>query len=207
MNALKIAAEGAAVGNTDVESTATALGSAWLVNIKGAGNLRHVMAELNATVGAGNVRMSDLVEALGTGILPASKEAGLSLHDVMGALAVFTDEGYQAISAAAQFSTALHFLYNPTQKADRGARLDGPPLRPARAGHAQAAGPPGRAPRPQGAPRGGRQALRQAARGERHVTLPATDPRRARSSCSARSCPAAAAGSCSRCSTSSTATR
>jgi hypothetical protein len=35
----------------------------------------------------------------------------------MGALAVFTDEGYQASSAAAQFSTALHFLYNPTQKA------------------------------------------------------------------------------------------
>lgn len=117
MDALKIASQGAMVGNADLESVTTALGSAWLVNIKGAGNLRHVMAELNATTGAGNVRMSDLVMALGTGILPASKEAGLSIHDVMGAMALFTDEGYQASSAAAQFSTALHFLYNPTDKA------------------------------------------------------------------------------------------
>jgi TP901 family phage tail tape measure protein len=117
MRALKVAADGAAVGHADLEETATALGSAWLVNIKGAGNLRHVMGLLNATVGAGNMRMGELVQALGTGVLPASKEAGLSIRDVMGALAVFTDEGYQASSAAAQFSTALHFLYNPTSKA------------------------------------------------------------------------------------------
>jgi TP901 family phage tail tape measure protein len=117
MDTLKIAAQGAAVGQADLEDTATALGSAWLVNIKGAGNLHHVMGLLNATVGAGNVRMEELVHALGTGILPASKEAGLSIRDVFGALALFTDEGYQASSAAAQFSTALHFLYNPTFKA------------------------------------------------------------------------------------------
>jgi hypothetical protein len=117
MNALKVASQGAAVGQADLEDTATALGSAWLVNIKGAGNMKQVMALLNATVGAGNVRMGQLVEALGTGILPASKEAGLSIKDVFGAMAVFTDEGYKASSAAAQFSTALHFLYNPTIKA------------------------------------------------------------------------------------------
>jgi hypothetical protein len=117
INALHIAADGAAVGNADLEETATALGSAWLVNIKGGGNLRHVMGILNATVGAGNMRFGELVHALGTGLLPAAKEAGLSIKDTMGALAVFTDEGYQASSASAQFSTALHFLYNPTQKA------------------------------------------------------------------------------------------
>ncbi len=117
MDALKIAAQGAAVGNSNLEDTATALGSAWLVNIKGGGDLRNVMGLLNATVGAGNVRMGELVQALGTGLLPAAKTAGLSIRDVFGAMAVFTDEGYQASSAAAQFSTALHFLYNPTTKA------------------------------------------------------------------------------------------
>lgn len=117
MDALKIAAQGAAVGNSDLEETATALGSAYLVDIKGAGNLRNVMGLLNATVGAGNMRMGDLVEALGTGILPAAKTAGLGIKDVLGALAIFTDEGYQASSAAAQLGTALHFLYQPTAKA------------------------------------------------------------------------------------------
>lgn len=117
MDALKVAAQGADVGNANLEDTATALGSAWLVNIKGAGDLHHVMGLLNAAVGAGNMRMGDLVQALGTGVLPASKQAGLGIKDVLAALAVFTDEGYNASSAAAQFSTALHFFYNPTAKA------------------------------------------------------------------------------------------
>lgn len=119
LDALHIAADGAAVGNANLEETSTALGSAWLVNIKGGGHLRHVMGILNATVGAGNMRFDELVHALGVGLLPAAKVAGLSITDTMGALAVFTDEGYQASSAAAQFSTALHFLYNPTQKASK----------------------------------------------------------------------------------------
>lgn len=117
MDALKIASQGAAVGNAKLEDVTTALGSAWLVNIKGSGDLHQTMAVLNATVGAGNMRMQQLVEALGTGLLPAAKNAGLGLKDTMGALAVFTDEGYQASSAAAQFSTALHFFTNPGKKA------------------------------------------------------------------------------------------
>lgn len=117
MDALKVAAQGAMVGNANLEDTSSALGAAWLTNIKGAGTLKHTMALLNATVGAGNMRMGALVDALGTGILPAAKTAGLGIGDVMGALAVFTDEGYQASSATAQMGTALHFLYNPTAKA------------------------------------------------------------------------------------------
>lgn len=119
MDALKISAQGAAVGQADLEDTTTALGAAWLTNIKGAGNLRHVMGLLNATVGAGNMRMGDLVHALGTGILPAAKLAGLGIKDVMGALATLTDEGMPASSAMAQLGTALHFLYAPTEKAQK----------------------------------------------------------------------------------------
>jgi hypothetical protein len=58
------------------------------------------MAALNATVGAGNMRMGDLISALGTGVLPAAKLAGLSLKDVGAALALMVDEGMQADSAA-----------------------------------------------------------------------------------------------------------
>jgi hypothetical protein len=34
------------------------------------------MGLLNATVGAGNMRMGDLVQALGTGVLPARRRPG-----------------------------------------------------------------------------------------------------------------------------------
>ena len=75
------------------------------------------MGTLNATVGAGNIRMQDLVTALGTGLLPTAKTVHLSLQDVMGAMAIFTDEGYRASSASAQLATALHYLSDPTDKA------------------------------------------------------------------------------------------
>lgn len=117
LQVLRIAAEGAAVGGANLEATASALGGAWLTNIRGAGNLRHVMALLNATVGAGNMRMEDLVHSLGVGVLPSAKLAGLGIEDVTSALAVLTDENMQGSSAMAQFSTALHFLYAPTRKA------------------------------------------------------------------------------------------
>jgi TP901 family phage tail tape measure protein len=119
MNALKVAAQGAAVGNTDLESTASALGAAWIVNIKGAGNLYKTMGVLNATVGAGNMRMNELVGALGTGILPVAKLAGLSIQDIGAAIATLSDSGFTASSAAAQLGTALHYLYAPTTKAKK----------------------------------------------------------------------------------------
>lgn len=117
MRDLKVAADGAAVGLADVEDTTNALTGAWLAGIEGGGSFEHTMAVLNATVGAGNMRMQDLVTAMGTGVLPASKNFGLSLQDVMGALALLTDEGYGAYGAMAQFATALHFIGAPTEKA------------------------------------------------------------------------------------------
>jgi TP901 family phage tail tape measure protein len=125
MEALKTAAEGAAVGNTNLESTASAVGAAYVIGIKGAGNFNDIMGTLNATVGIGNMRMGDLVHALGTGILPAAKLAGLSIQDVMAALAVFTDSGMKASSAAAQFATGLHYFTDPTAKASKALSMVG----------------------------------------------------------------------------------
>jgi TP901 family phage tail tape measure protein len=119
MNALKIAAQGAAVGDAKLEDTATALGAAWIVGAKHAGNLHNVMAILNATVGAGNMRMEELVQSLGSGIIPMSKIAHLSIQDIGAALATLTDSGYSASSAMAQLGTALHFIYAPTAKAKK----------------------------------------------------------------------------------------
>lgn len=117
LHALALASQEAAISGSNLEETVSALGSVIYVGIKGAGNLDQVMAQMNATIGTGNMRMGELVHALGTGVLSSAKVAGLSFQDVTAALAVFSDSGQNASSAAAQFATSLHFLYAPTTKA------------------------------------------------------------------------------------------
>lgn len=118
LQALKLASQESAISGADLEQTTSALGAAMYVGIKGTGDLQQTMGILNATVGAGNMRMQELVDALGTGILSSAKVAGLSIRDVGAALAVLSDGGQQASSGAAELATALHFLYAPSGKAD-----------------------------------------------------------------------------------------
>jgi TP901 family phage tail tape measure protein len=117
MKALRAAADLAAVGNANVEDTAKTMAQTMFVGMKGTGNVNQLVAELNATVGAGDLKLQQLVDALGTGVTASAKQAGLSFHDVTGALAVFGDETNNVSGWAAQFATALHFLYAPTTKA------------------------------------------------------------------------------------------
>lgn len=119
MKALTAASKLAAVGNADVEDTAKTLSQAWFSGIKGAGNFNKTVAELNATVGAGDLRLNQLVDALGVGILPVAKNAGLTLRDITGVLSVFGDETNNVSGWTAQLATALHYLYAPTAKAEK----------------------------------------------------------------------------------------
>jgi TP901 family phage tail tape measure protein len=119
LHALTLASQESAISGANLEQTTSALGAAMYIGIKGAGGLDQIMALLNATVGSGNMRMQQLIESLGTGVLGSFKIAHMSIQDVSAALAVLTDGGYQASSAAAQLSTALHFLYSPTGKAEK----------------------------------------------------------------------------------------
>lgn len=117
MRALRAASDLAAVGNANVEDTAKTLAQAYFSGIKGLGSFKDVVSELNATVGAGDLRLQQLVDALGTGILPTARQAGLGFHDMTAALAVFGDETNNVSGWAAQLSTAFHFITNPTTKA------------------------------------------------------------------------------------------
>jgi TP901 family phage tail tape measure protein len=119
MSALKAASQLAAVGNANVEDTAKTLSQAWFSGIKGAKNFKGVVAELNATVGAGDLRLQQLVDALGQGILPVAKHMGLSFHDITGVLATFGDETNNVSGWTAQLATALHYLTIPTPLAAR----------------------------------------------------------------------------------------
>lgn len=117
MAALRASADLAAVGNAKVEDTAKSLAQAWFVGIKGAGSFSDTVAQMNATIGSGDMRLSQLVDALGTGFLASSKQAGLSMQDTTAAMAVFGDETNNVSGWTAQFATALHFFTNPTNKA------------------------------------------------------------------------------------------
>jgi len=117
MDALRASAKLATVGGADVEDTAKTLSQVWFTDIKGAEDFKRVVAEVNATVGAGDLRLPQLVDALGTGVLASAKQVGLSLKDVNGALAVFGDETNNVSGWSAQLATAFHFFTNPTEKA------------------------------------------------------------------------------------------
>lgn len=117
MMALKTASDLAAVGGADLEDTTNALAGAWRSGIKGAQNFGQAAATLNAIVGAGNLRMQDLVAAMGTGFLPTARSFGLSLKSVGAALALMTDEGIPAQQAATRLRMSINLLGAPTKKA------------------------------------------------------------------------------------------
>jgi TP901 family phage tail tape measure protein len=118
MNVLKLASEGAAIGHANLEDVANALGAAVASNIKGSGDYQNAMAVLNATVGAGNMRMQDLATSLGN-VLPQATTAGLSLTDVGAAMATMTDNGMPAADAATRLHMAIALMSAPTGQAQK----------------------------------------------------------------------------------------
>jgi TP901 family phage tail tape measure protein len=110
MKALKQASDLAAVGGSDLEETTNALGAAWRSGITGAQNFGQAASTLNAIVGAGNMKMQDLVGALSTGILSVGRTFGVSLKQVGGALALMTDSGVPAQQAANELRMSISLM-------------------------------------------------------------------------------------------------
>lgn len=119
MDALKVASEGAAVGQENLADVATALGGAISSGIKGTSNYTNTMGALDAIIGAGNMKMQDLVGALSTGILPAARSSGLALNDVGAALATMTDNGIPAEDAATRLRMTFSLMSAPTKQAQK----------------------------------------------------------------------------------------
>ena len=109
LNVLKVAAEGAQIGHANLEDVTNALDSAIVSGIPGVQNYGQAMGSLNAIVGAGDMKMQDLADAMGTGILAVSKNFGLSLNDVGAALAVFGDNNIRGAKAATELRMALQY--------------------------------------------------------------------------------------------------
>jgi len=119
MKSLKVASDLAAVGGSGLEDTTNALAGAWRSGIKGADTFSKAASTVNAVLGAGNMRMQDFVDAIGTGILPSAKSFGLSLNQVGAALALMTDEGVPATDAATRLRMSFSLLGAPSAAADK----------------------------------------------------------------------------------------
>jgi TP901 family phage tail tape measure protein len=119
LDALRTSEQLANVSGADLEETTNAIGGAWRTGIRGAKSFIQSASTLNAIVGAGNMRMSDLLGALGTGILPSAKTFGLSLGQVGAALALFTDEGVPAVDAATRLRMSFSLLGAPSKLAEK----------------------------------------------------------------------------------------
>ncbi len=111
--AVKIAAEGASVGHSNLVDTTTALTSVLASGIPGAQNYSQAMGALNSTVGSGEMNMQQLAEALGTGVVPIVKGYGLTLKDTGAALATYGDLNIRGAKAGTELRMAVQGLAQP----------------------------------------------------------------------------------------------
>lgn len=119
LDILKIAAEGAAIGQANLDDTTYALTSTMASNIKGAETASSAMGILTATVGAGDMKMGDLNAAIGTGFLGTAASFGISLQSVGAALATLTDNGEHADAAATRLRMTWALMASPSKQATK----------------------------------------------------------------------------------------
>lgn len=114
LNELKIAAEGAKIGQADLTDVTNALNSVMVSHIAKNMKMKQAMGELNAVVGAGDMHMQDLAEALGGGLTATMKLAGVHLDEMGAALAVFGDNNLRGAGAATALRMAVQGMLKPS---------------------------------------------------------------------------------------------
>ncbi|MEV6116630.1 phage tail tape measure protein [Streptomyces sp. NPDC052109] len=114
---VETAAKGATVGHADLVDVTNALTAAVASGIPGVENMDKAMGALNATVGSGDMKMQDLADAFGTGMLATVKGFGLSITDVGAALAVFGDNNIRGAKAGTELRMMVQGLAHPVATA------------------------------------------------------------------------------------------
>lgn len=117
IDTLKIAAEGAAIGQADLDDTTYALTSTLAANVIGASNAQQAMGTLLGTVQSGDMHLSDLNAAIGTGLMGTLSSFGVSLQSAGAALADLGDNGEQGAAAANRLRMMLTLMVSPSKEA------------------------------------------------------------------------------------------
>jgi TP901 family phage tail tape measure protein len=109
------ATKGAKIGGADLVDVTNALTAAVASGIPGAEDFDKAMGALNATVGVGDMKMSDLASAFSTGAVGSVKLYGLSIKDVGAALAVFGDNNMRGATAGTALRMVVQSLAVPAK--------------------------------------------------------------------------------------------
>jgi TP901 family phage tail tape measure protein len=114
LDVLKAAAEGAKVGNADLQTVAAAVTTALTDYHIPAQRADAVTSALVETVALGKMKMDDLAGSIGK-VMPVAAALGISFQDVGGAMAEMTNQGLTARFAATHLQNTLLALSAPSK--------------------------------------------------------------------------------------------
>lgn len=117
MDILDAAAKDAAMGLADLDTVTYALSGTMSVGMKDIRDAADATAYLNTIVGMGDMKMDKLAAAIGTGVLPSFKSAGLGMTDFGAALATISDNSVGADEAATRLRMTVSLMAAPSGKA------------------------------------------------------------------------------------------
>jgi TP901 family phage tail tape measure protein len=117
MDILAASAKLAAMGMADLDTVTFAMSGVMSSGMKDVKDAADATAYLNTIVGIGDMRMDKLAAAIGTGVLPSFKSAGLGMTDFGAALATITDNSTPADEAATRLRMTISLMAAPSQKA------------------------------------------------------------------------------------------
>lgn len=116
LNVLKVAAQGARVGNADLGDVANALTTILTDYHLSANQATAAMNALTTTVASGKTHLQDLAKSMGA-VLPLASSLGISFPQVAGAMAVMTNAGKNARVSAQNLANTLRSLAAPNATA------------------------------------------------------------------------------------------
>src|SRR5690349_21632682 len=117
LDILAASAKLAAMGMADLDTVTFAMSGVMSVGMKDIASAADATNYLNTIVGMGDMRMEKLAAAIGTGVLPSFKAAGLGMTDFGASLAVITDNSTSADEAATRLRMTVSMMAAPTGKA------------------------------------------------------------------------------------------
>jgi TP901 family phage tail tape measure protein len=117
LDILTASAKLAALGLADLDTVTFAMSGVMSVGMKDIRSAADATNYLNTIVGMGDMRMDKLAAAIGTGVLPSFKAAGLGMTDFGASLAVITDNSTNADEAATRLRMTVSMMAAPTGKA------------------------------------------------------------------------------------------
>lgn len=100
----------------------TALVNSGMKGIGGEGTkgaAKRAAALINSAIGAGDIKMSEMVSSMGRGVMMSGKTAGLSASDVVSWIDLLTTHGTTGSVAGTYVKTAINQFLNPTSQGSK----------------------------------------------------------------------------------------